>query len=302
MMMKRKGIAFMKKVRLIYNPVAGDARFKNRLDTVIKNFQKFGYIVSPYRLMGSYDMDNALAEIDDKYSAIAISGGDGTINNVINGMKKNHIDLPIGIFPFGTSNDFAAHMGIPKNIPKCCEIIARGSIKSVDVGKVNGIYFANVCSAGLLTEVAYKTDIALKNTLGKIAYYIKGIEEIPKFRSIPMEMKYDNKIIKDNFYLFLVLNGSSAGGFTKLAPYASVRDGLLDVVAIKESNISNILNLFIKVLKGDHVGDPNLYHFQTDKLNILCNQSLESDIDGERGPRLPLSIEVEKGGLKVFTP
>lgn len=292
----------MKKVRLIYNPVAGDARFKNRLDTLIRNFQKEGYKVSLYRLMSPNDMDIALSDMDHNYSSIAISGGDGTINNVINGMKKNHIDLPVGIFPFGTSNDFAAHMGIPKNIPKCCEIIARGSIKSVDVGKVNGIYFANVCSAGLLTEVAYKTDIALKNTLGKIAYYIKGIEEIPKFRSIPMEMKYDNKIIKDNFYLFLVLNGSSAGGFTKLAPYASVRDGLLDVVAIKESNISNILNLFIKVLKGDHVGDPNLYHFQTDKLNILCNQSLESDIDGERGPRLPLSIEVEKGGLKVFTP
>lgn len=292
----------MKKVRLIYNPVAGDARFKNRLDTLIKNFQKEGYKVSPYRLMGSNDMPNALSHMDHNYSAIAISGGDGTINNVINEMKKNNIDLPVGIFPFGTSNDFAAHMGIPKNIPKCCEIVARGSIKKVDVGKVNGIYFVNVCSAGLLTEVAYKTDVALKNTLGKIAYYIKGFEEIPKFRSIPMEMEYDNKVIKDNFYLFLVLNGSSAGGFTKIAPYASVRDGLLDVVAIKESNISNILNLLIKVLKGDHVGDPNLYHFQTDKLNILCNQSLESDIDGERGPRLPLSIEVEKGSLMVFAP
>lgn len=292
----------MKKVRLIYNPVAGDARFKNRLDTLIKNFQKEGYKVSPYRLMGSNDMPNALSHMDHNYSAIAISGGDGTINNVINEMKKNNIDLPVGIFPFGTSNDFAAHMGIPKNIPKCCEIVARGSIKKVDVGKVNGIYFVNVCSAGLLTEVAYKTDVALKNTLGKIAYYIKGFEEIPKFKSIPMEMEYDNKVIKDNFYLFLVLNGSSAGGFTKIAPYASVRDGLLDVVAIKESNISNILNLLIKVLKGDHVGDPNLYHFQTDKLNILCNQSLESDIDGERGPRLPLSIEVEKGSLMVFAP
>lgn len=292
----------MKKVRLIYNPVAGDARFKKRLDTLIRNFQKEGYKVSPYRLMGCNDMDNALSDMDHNYSAIAISGGDGTINNVINGMKKNNIDLPVGIFPFGTSNDFAAHMGIPKNIPKCCEIMARGAIKNVDVGKANGAYFVNVCSAGLLTEVAYKTDVALKNTLGKIAYYIKGIEEIPNFRSIPMEMEYDNKVIKDDFYLFLVLNGSSAGGFTKLAPYASVGDGLLDVIAIKESNISNLLNLFIKVLKGDHVGDPNLYHFQTSKLNILCDQSLESDIDGERGPRLPLSIEVEKGGLMVFTP
>lgn len=292
----------MKKVKLIYNPVAGNARFKNRLDTLIKNFQKEGYKVSTYRLMGPNDVDNALLNIKNNYSVIAISGGDGTINNVINGMKKNNIDLPIGIFPFGTSNDFAAHMGIPKNIVKCCEIIGRGNIKKVDVGIVNGMYFINVCSAGLLTEVAYKTDIAMKNALGQIAYYIKGFEEIPKFRSIPMIMEYEGKVIKDNFYLFLVLNGSSAGGFTRIAPYASVSDGLFDVVAIKASNIPNILTLFLKVLRGDHVGDPNLYHFQTNKLNIFCDQYLESDIDGERGPRLPLSIEVEKGGIRVFAP
>lgn len=292
----------MKKVRLIYNPVAGDARFKNRLDTVIKNFQKSGYMVSPYRLMGAHDMDNALSDIDDKYSAIAISGGDGTINSLINAMKRNSIDLPIGIFPFGTSNDFAAHMRIPRNISQCCDIITAGETIDVDAGLVNGTYFVNVCSAGLLADVAYKTDIGMKNSLGKIAYYLKGFEEIPKLKPIAMRLEYDDKVIEDNLYLFLVLNGSSAGGFPRLAPYASVCDGLLDVIAIKAANMTNIINLILKVLKGEHVGDPNIYNFQTDNLRISAKQPVESDIDGERGPVLPLSIGVKKRDIKVFIP
>ncbi|MCQ1531354.1 YegS/Rv2252/BmrU family lipid kinase [Lutispora saccharofermentans] len=292
----------MRKVRLIYNPVAGDARFKNRLDTVIKNFQKSGYIVSPYRLMKANDMDNALCDLDDKYSAIAISGGDGTINNLINAMRRKAVDLPIGIFPFGTSNDFAAHIGIPKNISQCCDMITDGEIINVDAGTVNGTYFVNVCSAGLLADVPYKTDIGMKNSLGKMAYYLKGFEEIPKLKPIAMRMEYDDKVIDDNFYLFLVLNGRSAGGFLRLAPYASVCDGLLDVIAIKAANITNVINLVLKVLKGEHTSDPNIYHFQTDNLKISSNQIFESDIDGERGPVFPLSIGVKKGDIKVFIP
>lgn len=292
----------MKKVRLIYNPAAGNAVFKNRLDTVIKCFQKSDWLVSLYRLMGPHDMDNALEDMDDKYSAIAISGGDGTINNLINAMDRKGIDLPIGLFPFGTSNDFAAHMGIPRNIAECCDTITAGETIGVDAGVVNGTYFVNVCSAGLLADVAYKTDIGMKNSLGKMAYYLKGFEEIPNLKPIAMHMEYDDKVIDDSFYLFLVLNGSSAGGFPKLAPYASVCDGLLDVIAIKAANITNIINLVIKALRGEHVGDPNIYHFQTDNLRITSKQSVESDVDGERGPVLPLSIGVKKSFIKVFVP
>ncbi|SHI85335.1 YegS/Rv2252/BmrU family lipid kinase [Lutispora thermophila] len=292
----------MKRIRFIYNPVAGDAKFKNRLDTVIKNFQKSGYMVSPYRLMGPDDMDNALCDIDEKYSAVAISGGDGSINNLINAMKRNDIDLPIGIFPFGTSNDFAAHMRIPRNVNKCCEIITDGELLEVDTGVVNGYHFVNVCSAGLLADVAYKTDIGMKNSLGKIAYYLRGFEEIPKLRPISMKLEYDDKAIEDELYLFLVLNGSSAGGFPKLAPYASVYDGLLDVIAIRAANIPNIINLVVKVLRGEHVGDPNIYHFQTDNLKISSDETVESDIDGERGPFLPLDVKVDKKSVKVFIP
>jgi diacylglycerol kinase (ATP) len=98
------------------------------------------------------------------------------------------------------------------------------------------------------------------------------------------------------------LNGSSAGGFSKLAPNARIDDGLMDVIAVKNTNIANLFSIFLKILRGEHIGDPNVYHFQTDRLALSCEGSCETDIDGERGPELPLDIEVKKHFLKVFVP
>lgn len=292
----------MKKLKFIYNPSSGDGTLKNRLDYLIERLQKAGYMMVPYRSDDINTLEKAFFDIHEDYDAICISGGDGTLSSVINMMASMRLSLPIGIFPFGTANDFAAHLNIPRDIEACCEIVEKGKTKRVDIGKANNSYFLNVCSAGLLTDVAYKTETNLKNALGKLAYYIKGIEEIPKFTSFKMRMQYGSNIIEDNFLLFLILNGSSAGGFNRLAPYARIDDGLMDVIAIKNANISNILALFLKILRGEHIGDQNLYHFQTDKLIIACDRSCETDIDGERGPDFPLDIEVKKHFLKIFVP
>ncbi len=292
----------MKKLKFIYNPFSGDGSQKNKLDYLIERFQKSDYMMVPFRSDNINTLKNAFFDICEDYEAVCVSGGDGTLSSVVNIMASMGLDLPIGIFPFGTANDFASHLNISKDIETCCEIIERGKIKKVDIGRVNGRHFLNVCSAGLLTDVAYKTDTNMKNALGKLAYYIKGIEEIPRFTPFKMRLQYGNNVIEDNFLLFLILNGSSAGGFNKLASCAKIDDGLMDVIAIKNTNITNILALFLKILRGEHIGDPNLYHFRTDKLMIASDEVCETDIDGERGPDLPLDIEVKKRMLKVFVP
>lgn len=292
----------MKKIKLIYNPSSGDASFKNKLDSVIGRMQKAGYTVVPYRSSNANSLHRAFEDIDDSYRSVAVSGGDGTISTVVNFMAGQGIDLPVGIFPFGTANDFASHLGIPRDPEACCDIITGGEIKNMDIGRANDRYFINVCSAGLLSEVAYKTDTNLKNAIGKIAYYVKGLEEVPKFSPIKMRMQYGDNVIEDNFLMFLVLNGSSAGGFNKLAPGALMDDGYMDVLAVKWSNITNMFALFLKALRGEHVGDASLYHFKADKLVISCMRQCETDIDGEKGPDFPLEIEVLKNYLKVFVP
>lgn len=292
----------MKKLKFIYNPYSGDGVFKESLDYLIGRFQKAGYMMVPYRSSDINTLDKAFFDIYEDYEAVCISGGDGTLSTVINIMASRKLKLPVGIFPFGTANDFAAHLNIPRDIEACCKIIEKGRIKKVDIGRVNSSYFLNVCSAGLLSDVAYETDTNLKNVLGKLAYYMKGIEKIPKFTPFKMRLKYEGNVIEDNFLLLLILNGGSAGGFNRLAPNAKIDDGLLDVIAVKNTNITNILALFLKILRGEHIGDPNLYNFQTDRLGVTCKGGCETDIDGERGPNFPLDIEVKKHFLKVFVP
>ncbi len=292
----------MKKIKLIYNPKSGDARFKNKLDTIINRFQAAGYMLIPFRISNKLHIDNAFLDIDQDYEIICVAGGDGTVSSVSDAMARLDIKLPLGIFPAGTSNDLAAYLKIPRDIKTCCDIILNGIIKNVDLGRVNGNHFINVCSAGLLTDVAYKTDTNLKNALGQMAYYIKGIEEIPKFSPIKMRLIFENKVIEDNMLLLLILNGSSAGGFSRLAPDAVIDDGRMNVIAIKYSNISNMLSLFLKIIRGEHIGDPNIYYFSASKLRVECSQPCKTDIDGEMGPDFPLDIEVMHKFLRIFVP
>lgn len=290
----------MLKARLIYNPYSGDTTFKNKLDLAIDKLQNAGYEVTPYRSKSPADIHESMKYAKD-YDCIIVSGGDGTINHVINAMINNDIDLPIGIIPAGTANDFAGHLGIPKKISKALDIIANGKTSQIDIGKINNTYFVNVAAGGLLTDVSQKIDINLKNTLGKMAYYIKGIEQLPNFRPVNISIKHDEGIIEDSVYLFLILNGSTAGGF-KLAPDSTANDETLNLIAIKACNIVELFNLFIKMLKGEHLGSSSIIYLRGKEFTIDCKENIETDVDGEAGPSFPINIRLSSKKLKVFTP
>lgn len=290
----------MKRARLIYNPYSGDRSFRMRLDLVIDKLQRCGYEVTPYRTMSVDDIYASMKNAPGCDIVIA-SGGDGTINHVINAMIQNNIDVPVGIIPSGTSNDFAGHLNISKKITMACDIIAGGKITELDIGKINDRYFVNVAAGGLLTDVSQKIDINLKNTLGKMAYYIKGIEQIPNFRAIPITIKCEEKIIQEMVYLFVILNGSMAGGF-KLAPDSTAQDGMLNLVAVKACSIVELFNLFIKMLKGEHLGSSSIIYLRSKGFVIECDENIETDIDGETGPVFPLNVRVSSKKLKVFIP
>jgi diacylglycerol kinase family enzyme len=145
---------------------------KNKLDTVINRFQAAGYIIVPFRLSHDLHIDKAFSDIGENYDIVCVSGGDGTVSSVADAMARLDIKLPLGIFPSGTSNDLAAYLGLPGDVSASCNIILGGVTKSIDLGRVNGSHFINVCSAGLLTDIPHKTDTNMKNALGQIAYYL----------------------------------------------------------------------------------------------------------------------------------
>lgn len=289
----------MKKVRFIYNPYSGENIILHELDKVMKLHQEKGYQVVPYRIQKDKDIDEAFDIIDKDYKYVLVAGGDGTVDSVVNAMMNRGINLPIGILPVGTANDFGKFIGIPSDVTKACNQILESEPKAVDIGKINDKYFINVASSGLFTDVSQKTDLNLKNTIGKLAYYLKGIEEIPNFRKLKVHLKSKEVDFNGEMYLILVFNGQTAGNF-KLATRADVNDGYLDVIMIKAVAIIEILPLFIKILKGEHLDSDKVIYFKTDDILIESEEDIVVDIDGEKGPDFPLRIRCIKGGIKVL--
>lgn len=289
----------MHKVKFIYNPFSGENTILSDIDTVIKTHQKKGYIVVPHRISFDIEIERAFDDIDDTYKYIIVAGGDGTVDTVVNAMKAAKIDLPIAILPVGTANDFAKFIGMPQNVEEACNKILSTSPQPMDIGRINDKYFINVASTGLFTDVSQKTDVNLKNTIGKLAYYLKGIEQLPNFRKLKIKVDSREEKFHGEMYLMLIFNGQTAGNF-KLAYNAEVDDGLLDIIIIKAVMLKDLIALFIRILRGEHLESPNVIYFKTNKLRVECDEDIVTDIDGERGPDFPLDIECIKGGIKVL--
>ena len=288
------------KVKFIYNPYSGENLILSKLDKVISLHQEAGYTVVPYRITAGEDVGVALSDIKDgNYKYILIAGGDGTVDSVVNAMAKSGISLPIGILPVGTANDFSKFLGMSSDVEEACKQILSSEVKSVDLGSINDKYFVNVASTGLFTDVSQKTDVNLKNTIGKLAYYLKGLEELPNFRKLHVNILSKEVEFDGEMYLLLVFNGATAGNFN-LATRADACDGLLDIIMFKAVQIYELLPLFIKVLKEEHLDSNKVLYFKTDYLKVECHEDIVTDIDGEKGPDFPLEIKCIKGGLKIL--
>lgn len=289
----------MDKVRFIYNPYSGENMILKELDIIMKMHQEKGYQVIPYRIQQGKNVAEALEDLDETYKYILIAGGDGTVDTVVNAMINKGIDLPIAILPVGTANDFGKFLNIPADVKEALEKILSTEPVPVDIGKINDKYFVNVASTGLFTDISQKTDDNLKNTIGKLAYYIKGIEELPHFRKLKVKITSDELVYDGEMYLMLVFNGQTAGNL-KLATQADATDGYLDVIVIKAVALYEIIPLFLKILKGDHLDSNKVVYFKTNKLLIESNEDIVTDIDGEKGPDFPLDVRCVKGGIKVL--
>ncbi|MCM1990394.1 YegS/Rv2252/BmrU family lipid kinase [Oceanirhabdus seepicola] len=290
----------MKKILFVYNPFSGERIILNYLDKIIELHEKNGYTVHIKRIERTEELQNYFQTIDEKYEYILVSGGDGSIDIVVNAMKKSNIDLPIGIIPTGTANDFAKFLDIPLDIVKACKQVIDGTEFKVDVGKANNQYFVNVASMGLFTDVSQKTDTNIKNTIGKLAYYIKGIEEIPNLRKLKVKLKWDKGEFDDYIYLLLVLNGKTAGNIN-LAYKAELDDGKLDVLVFRATRVTQILTICYRLIKGEHLEEniEGLTYFKCDNLFIECEEGIVTDIDGEKGPDFPLEISCINKGLTL---
>lgn len=291
----------MKKVKFIYNPFSGEAVVTKNLDTIIGKYQAKGYTIVPFRISTEQSLEDAFLDIDSSYHHILGAGGDGTINQIINIMKKKNLDIPLAILPVGTANDFAKYIGMPADIGSACDKILAGEIQEIDLGKANDKYFINVFSFGLFTDVSHKTPTHLKNTIGKLAYYLNGIKELPSFKKLDIKVTSDEFFYEGNALIFFTFNGRTAGNIN-ISYKSEINDGLLDVIIVKGENIRSTLSSLLAFLKLEHLEKPkDIIHFTTSDFTVeYSDSSLESDIDGEVGPTSPIHISCIENGLKMI--
>jgi diacylglycerol kinase (ATP) len=251
--------------------------------------------------VGEGDATLAAAEaVERGFDVIIAAGGDGTLYEVINGMAEKENRPPLGLLPVGTTNDFARALSIPRNFDEACDLIIRGYTRDIDVGKMNQRYFINIAGGGSMTELTYEVPSKLKTMLGQLAYYMKGMEKLPRLRPIELFLKADKLELHEEVMLFLITNSNSVGGFEKLAPSASLNDGLFDVLVLKRCNLAEFIRLVTLALRGEHLNDPNVIHFQTDRLEVSSPDYVQLNLDGEFGGTLPCVFTNLKSHLQIF--
>ena len=291
-----------KKVLFFYNPNAGNGVLKNNLDLIIERFQMKKLLLIPIRAGRSGVIDNVLKNMNtEEFHQIIAAGGDGTINICVNSMIKNNIDLPLAIFPSGTANDFAYYFDLPHEINDMIDVALGNNFTYSDVGVVNGKYFINVAAMGMLVDVSQKTDPNLKNTLGVLSYYLKGLTEVPNLKPVSIKLTSKEYTGEESMYFMIVMNGKSAGGFKRISPKSEVNDGLLDVMLFREMPIIDFPALLLNVMQGNHQENKNVLYFKTDDLLLESLIDVSTDVDGEKGEKFPLHFKVLPKKLKIFT-
>lgn len=298
------------KALFIINPSSGRQNFMNNIQTIA------GKLIMEQTVSGidviytekQFDAKNAAANIKPgQYDFVTAIGGDGTLNEVINGVIISKSNTPIAVISAGTVNDFASYLHLPQSVEGFCKLIRDFKCKTVDVGMVNNQYFVNVLAAGLLSDVGYKVPKELKALFGKMAYYVECAKDLPKNMFNTMNLRFESAEYTNDVeaLVFMVTNSRTVGGFKNMASLASVSDGLLDVIVLRKVEFANISNLLFKLLQGDHINHPSVDYFQTKSLKIINlneKDSIVVDYDGECYGELPVDVKVIPEAIQILIP
>lgn len=291
----------MKKIHIIYNPNAGK---NHRLDELALALLMRGMAVSIFPTQKKGDAEEeAYRQCQlQAMDALISFGGDGTLNEIVNGVMRCPERIPVAAFSAGTVNDFANFLEIPKEPEEFADMMVDFRAHPTDVGKINGRYFINVFSCGVVSTVAHKTDRQLKAVLGSLAYYLEGMREIATqgLSGRQIFLKSERYLYNGEYYLCLISNSSSIGGFSQMAPKASVNDGRLNCLMIKKAPMTEIVDIVTKLLQGKHITNDYVVYFETRKIRVETEDEL--DVDGEHFPGGPIDIEVVPASFDMIYP
>ena len=258
-------------------------------------FREHGYDIRPQGI----DFAKNPFDGNETIDLMVAAGGDGTVNYVVNSMKRKGLDIPVGVVPAGTANDFAGALGMSRTPLEAARQIAGGTEQRVDCGRVNGLYFVNIFSFGLFTTTSQRTPDERKHKIGKLAYIIEGVKEFASMHAVPLELTADGEKSAVDSLIVLIFNGETAGGF-RLARRSSLRDGQFDCIVLEKRDIFTTLWTMLRYLAG---GNPKrIRQLRARTLDIVSPVDEPTDVDGQKGARFPLHVECLAGELRVVCP
>jgi lipid kinase YegS len=247
--------------------------------------------------------------IKDGFNTLVAAGGDGTLNEVLNGIirsgKQN--ECLLGVIPFGTANDFASMCMIPNSAPgEALKIITEGTPVYIDVGKVINHevkYFINLASGGFGAKVTTNTPREIKDIFGGFAYFLTGLTEIFELQAYDVIIRSPEESWEGRLLGVIVGNGQQAGGGFKSCPLALLNDKLLDVLIIPEVQTTELLQFLIELIQmGKHVEHEHLQYFQTPWLEIEAPEGLQINLDGQPDHGSHFRFELVQDQLAVYLP
>ena len=273
----------MKKLLFIMNPVAGQRKLSRHLTDILSLFNANGYEVTAYMTQASGDGLRIARERAVDHDLVVCAGGDGTLNEVVGGILQSQADVPVGYIPAGSTNDFAASLGLPSNILQAAQAIVEGEPEAYDVGLFGQRHFSYVASFGAFTRVSYATPQSVKNSLGHTAYLLESIQELRQIHSTHIRFELDGETIEDDYIFGAICNSTSVGGILTLDPrQVDLSDGKFELFLVRLPRDRTELLDCIQALKTQNYDCGVITFRSVSELTIYPDPEMPWTLDGEK--------------------
>lgn len=237
---------------------------------------------------------------------IVAAGGDGTLNEVVNGIGAGRFKVRLGLIPLGTGNDFARTLGLPTDLDEALAVLEAGHTREIDLVQVTSDrvrFFVNVSAGGFSGLVDEKLTPKMKKIWGPLAYLRSAVAALPQLRAYRTTISLGpGKRLTHDLYNVVIANGRFAGGGTMIAPEASVDDGLLDIILIRERPATELALLAAQVALGKHLSSKAIVFRRAAKVRVKSRPGMWFNVDGELVGNEPATFEVLPRALRFVVP
>ncbi len=289
------------KTKIILNSLAGRGRAK-RVIAVIRDIFEDRKIALEMDITQSQGEATSLATeaVKNGFKLIVAAGGDGTINEVVNGIVGTRAIF--GVIPIGLGNDFAKGIGVAPKLEDACRVLYEGAVCEIDVGRINSRYFINGVGIGFDAYVARESQNIRKFLNPDWIYLYTVLSSLFKYKSPKLKISFNNTTLDKKALLIAVGNGKAAGGGFLLTPSAEFDDGLMDVCIIDDQNRLKLLRDLPKAIKGEHVNLPYVKTFKTKEIVVSSTSLLLAHADGEILESGEYKLKILPRALRIMLP